>query len=96
MVRNFIFGNGKRIVRAIEQVKPFLYILDAYTVVRILCTGVLAVAAGKQDPLVHLRDPYFDVRLFPVTYPVLERILQQRDKSRGGICTQGTMSGKSF
>lgn len=61
MVRNFIFGNGKRIVRAIEQVEPFLYILNAYTVVRILCTGMLAVLAGKQDTLVHLCDPYFDV-----------------------------------
>lgn len=61
MVRNFIFGNGERIVRAIEQVKPFLYILDAYAVVRILCTGVLAILAGKQDTLVHLCDPYFDV-----------------------------------
>ena len=54
MVGNFIFSNGKRIVVAIKQVKPFLYILYAYAVMRIVCTGMLAVVAGKQHSLVCL------------------------------------------
>ena len=83
MVGNFIFSNGKRIVVAIKQVKPFLYILYAYAVMRIVCTGMLAVVAGKQNTLVCLCDTYVDVRIFPIAYTVLERILQQRDKEQG-------------
>lgn len=95
MVRRIVFSCSKCIIVAVEQMKSFLYVLNADAVMSIVRTGVFAVLACKQNTFIYLCYAYIDKRIFTVTHSMLECISRSEMNSKGGICTRGTIIGKS-
>lgn len=77
MVRRIVFSCSKCIIVAVEQMKSFLYVLNADAVISIVRTGVFAVLACKQNTFIYLCYAYIDKRIFTVTHSMLECIFKK-------------------